>query len=96
MSVRLATSIDTPTIARLLHDFNTEFDSPTPGVDVLERRLEPLVNSPSMFVVLAGEPADGLAVVSLRPNVWFDGPVALLDELYVAPSGRNRVSVPLC
>lgn len=90
MSVRLATSIDTPTIARLLHDFNTEFDSPTPGVDALERRLEPLVNSPSMFVVLAGEPAEGLAVVSLRPNVWFDGPVALLDELYVVPSGRNQ------
>ena len=90
MSVRLATSIDALTIARLLHDFNTEFDSPTPGIDVLEQRLEPLVDSPSMFVVLTDEPAEGLAVVSLRPNVWFDGPVALLDELYVAPSGRNQ------
>ncbi|MGA1557167.1 MAG: GNAT family N-acetyltransferase [Ilumatobacteraceae bacterium] len=81
--------------ARLLDDFNTEFDTPTPGVPVIADRLER--SAPDRLFVLVAtadgvdERADiGIAVVSLRPNVWFDGPVALLDELYVRPAHRNR------
>lgn len=86
----LATSADAGQVARLLHDFNTEFGSPTPGVQTLGSRIEALLAKPTLFVVLSGEPVDGLAVVSLRPNVWFDGPVALLDELYVVPDRRSQ------
>ena len=88
--IRLATSADASTIARLLHDFNTEFDTPSPGIEALQARLERLLTDSTMFVALADDPQPGLAVVSLRPNVWFDGPVALLDELYVAPGSRNQ------
>jgi GNAT superfamily N-acetyltransferase len=77
-------------VAELLDRFNTEFDTPTPGPSVLAARLGGLLRGDGMFALLAGEPAVGIAVVSLRANAWFDGPVALLDELYVVPGERNR------
>lgn len=80
---------DAMRIAEMLHDFNTEFDTETPGVDVLAERLRTLLGEPSTFAVLGGEPEVGVALVTLRPNVWSDGPVALLDEMYVEPSQRG-------
>jgi len=39
LAVRLADTSDAETIGRLLHDFNSEFDEPTPGPRVLAERL---------------------------------------------------------
>ena len=89
-TVRLATVDDAPAAARLLHDFNTEFGSPTPGPAVIERRLRELLAEETTLAWLGGDPAVGIALVTLRTNVWYDGPVALLDELYVAPDWRGR------
>jgi len=77
-------------VATLLDDFNREFDTPTPGVDVLTGRLRHLLVGNDVVVLLIGQPAVGVAVVSFRLNVWYAGPVALLDELYVRPDLRGR------
>jgi GNAT superfamily N-acetyltransferase len=89
-TTRLAKPDDADVVARLLHDFNTEFDTESPGSAVLEPRLRHLLAGESTIAILAGSPVLGLALVTFRPNVWYAGPVALLDELYVVPEHRNE------
>jgi GNAT superfamily N-acetyltransferase len=81
---------DAGVVAALLDRFNREFDTATPGPQVLRARLERWLAGETMFALLAGEPAAGLALLTLRPNVWYDGAVALLDELYVEPERRGQ------
>src|SRR5690606_6997006 len=88
--VRRATVDEAGEVARLLHDFNTEFDTPSPGAEVLTPRLERLLGGDDTLALLAGEPGVAVALATLRPNVWYDGPVALLDELYVEPDLRGQ------
>jgi len=87
---RVATVEDAGTVARLLDAFNREFDTASPGPAVLTQRLQRLLTGKDVVALLAGEPAVGVALLTLRPNVWYDGPVAVLDELYVAPGLRGR------
>jgi len=89
--VSLASVSHAPTVTRLQIDFNAEFESPTPPYDVLLSRFQRLLADPAAFVLLAGEPTEpsGYAVVTLRPTVYCDGPLAVLDELYVLPTSRG-------
>ncbi len=89
-SVRLATPDDADAIAQRLHDFNLEFETPTPGVSILAERLRHLLTTDHTLALVAGDAATGVALVTIRPNVWYDGQVALLDELYVVPEFRNH------
>ena len=91
-TVRRATADDAGVLARLLWDFNTEFDTETDDTDVLEPRFARLLGLPGMVAVLAeddGRPL-GFALLSLRPAIWFDGPVSQLEELYVVPDLRSQ------
>jgi GNAT superfamily N-acetyltransferase len=49
-----------------------------------------LLAGEAVVAFVSGDPAVAVALVTLRPNVWYDGSVALLDELYVAPALRGR------
>jgi GNAT superfamily N-acetyltransferase len=87
---RLAAAADADVAAALLDDFNREYDAPTPGRTVLADRLRRLLAGDAAIVLLAGDPAVAVAVVTLRPSVSYDGPVGVLDELYVVPDLRGR------
>jgi GNAT superfamily N-acetyltransferase len=88
--VRLAEPGDAEHLAHLLHAFNVEFATASPGPEVLAPRLRRLLATADTFAVVAGDPIVGVGLVTLRTNVWFDEPVALLDELYVVPPLRDR------
>ncbi len=76
--------------ARLLVDFNREYDEPAPTAAWLADRLARLVADGGTSVLLAGDPAVGVAVVRFRPGLWDDGLEAYLAELYVQPARRGQ------
>jgi ribosomal protein S18 acetylase RimI-like enzyme len=88
--VRIARSSDVKIVARLLHDFNTEFAEPAPSPDRLAERIDRLLAEGQTAVFLAGPGPDGLAVLRFRPSIWTDGLECYLAELYVAPHRRRR------
>ena len=75
-SVRRADAGDAPDVARLLHDFNTEYSDPTPGVAVLTERTRSLLERGEIVVFLGGDGPDGIAVLRLRPSFWTGAPDA--------------------
>lgn len=87
-AVRQAQVADAPLVASLLHDFNTEYDTPVPDVDVLGERFARLLGRADVLVLLAQE--DGFAFTTVRPSAYSDAGVAMLEELYVRPRLRGR------
>ena len=57
VAVYRAGPADAQVVASLLHDFNVEFDTPTPAVEVLpSERLARLLAGGDVVALLAGEP----------------------------------------
>ncbi|HEY1687530.1 MAG TPA: GNAT family N-acetyltransferase [Solirubrobacteraceae bacterium] len=88
--VRVADSTDVKSIGRLLHDFNTEYDDPTPGPERLAQRVAELLDEGQTAVLLAGSGPDGLALLRFRPALWSEGLECYLAELYVVPALRGE------
>lgn len=88
--IRRAESEDAAAIARLLHDFNREYDESTPGVTALTGYCRQLLEAGEISVLLAGAGPDGISLVRFRNSVWTGGPEAHLQELYVVPALRGR------
>ncbi len=88
-TVRLATVADAETIARLLDDFNREFEDPTPGVEALAARARLLMGLGDTILLGGGGP-DGIAVLRFRPAIWSEAVECYLAELYVAPDHRGQ------
>ena len=85
----------------LLHDFNTEYDDPSPGAAALAERLAALVGDGGTEVLLVGEKGTGgVAVLRFRPSLWSRADECYLAELYVVPrrrgSGLGRTLLQAC
>jgi GNAT superfamily N-acetyltransferase len=88
--VRVAEAGDAAAIGRLLHDFNVEFDWPTPGSAVVASRVRRLIETGEITVLLGSGEPDGLALLRFRPSLWSDSLDAYLEELYIVPARRGH------
>jgi ribosomal protein S18 acetylase RimI-like enzyme len=89
LTVRRAGPDDVTAIGRLLHDFNTEYDEPTPTPAALAERFRELLACDTV-VLLGGSGPDGIAVMRYRPAIWTTELECYLAELYVVPERRGH------
>jgi ribosomal protein S18 acetylase RimI-like enzyme len=81
---------DADTVARLLHDFNSEFGDFTPGPEALATRMRELLGAGEVTVLVVGDPPVGLALLRFRPSPWSETLDCYLEELYVEPDHRGH------
>lgn len=68
-AVRVAHRQEAGVVAQLLDDFNRKYETPSPGPALLTARLQQLLAGRDVFAVLIGDPACGVGLLTLRPNV---------------------------
>jgi ribosomal protein S18 acetylase RimI-like enzyme len=90
LTVRVASSADAELVGQLLHDFNSEYDEPTPGPTRLAERMRRLLAIGDTVILLGGAGPDGVAVLRFRAAIWSDAPECYLAELYVVPQLRAQ------
>jgi GNAT superfamily N-acetyltransferase len=95
-TIRLAEVADADAVGRLLHDFNTEFDEPTPDPQAVAERVRRLLADDELTVVIADADADadagpeGLAVLRFRPSLLKATLDCYLEALYVVADRRGK------
>jgi ribosomal protein S18 acetylase RimI-like enzyme len=89
-AIRLAGATDAATFARLLYQFNVEFDAPTAPAEVIAAHGGPLIENGELTVLFAGDGPDGFAQLRFRPSVYTGALDAHLEELYVVPERRGH------
>ena len=88
--MRRASIADAFQVARLLHDFNTEFSEPVPEVGLLAERVARFIERGEAIFLLVGDGPDGMAELRFRPSLMSGALDAYLEELYVTPARRGR------
>jgi ribosomal protein S18 acetylase RimI-like enzyme len=88
--IRAAGLEDAEVAARLLYDFNAEYDEPAPEPERLAERVRLLLSEGHNRILLAGDPPEGIAVLRFRPALWSFALECYLAELYVVPARRGQ------
>ena len=88
--VRRASADDAATVARLMHEFDTQYYEDIDEPELLERRYREQLESGEVVVVLGGDGPDGFVQLRYRAQVYSDVPAANIEELYVAAPKRGE------
>jgi len=88
--IRRAAVGDAADVARLLHDFNTEYGERTPGVEALAENARGLLDAGEIVVLLAGEEPAGFCLLRFHRSIYDGRPDAYVQELYVLPGRRGE------
>ncbi len=89
-TVRRADAGDAGDLARLLHDFNSEFEEFAPPVELLAERIRDHIESGDSTFLLEGGGPDGFAQLRFRASLISGALDAHLEELYVVPRMRGQ------
>jgi len=87
---RIAEAADAEEVGALLHRFNTEFDEPSPGTEVLGPRVRHHMQRDLSVFLLAGPHDVGVAQLRFRDALFSEGKTCYLEELYVVPDRREQ------
>jgi ribosomal protein S18 acetylase RimI-like enzyme len=88
--IRSADLADAESIGQLLHDFNREFDEPTPTPSALADRIRLLLGTGDTTILIGGTGPDGLVVLRYRTAIWSEALECTVAELYVVPDQRGH------
>ena len=91
-TIRRGAEENAPVLARLLRQFNDEYEEETPDHEVLLERIPDLIASGEGVFFLAGEDPEnpvGFAYLQFNPSLYSRTRDAYLGELYVVPERRG-------